>query len=306
MGHLDFERTLMYLAVADAVLLGLCLLTGLLLRWTVRRIDPVLGGMTRPAWTRLLVGAVVAVVALALTLAPAGVAGAYRAGQPGWQPFDHADGESVGLLGTWLLFALQSLAEELVFRGVAMALVAGLALALISWVLRRLGKDHATGAPQRAWLWTGLLVNVGLSVLFGLVHADNPNVTQIAVFNVVLASLVLGQLMWNQTSILGAWIFHWVWNALVVTLGFPISGVRLAAPISGFGVTGARDGLLTGGQFGPEGSLPCTVALSLAFAFLLYKAAEGVRESVRAAAAADTVGSDDQQDREQSEPRLSP
>jgi membrane protease YdiL (CAAX protease family) len=223
-------------------------------------------------------GAVLAVGLLAATVIPAAVAGGYRAG-PGWHAYPQA-GEPIGLTLTWLFFAVQALMEELVSRGVVMTLVATAVLAVVRLVLRRWGMDHPAGALQWAWLWAGLFVNLLVSALFTLGHADNPNVTPVALLNIILISLVLGHLVWTRASILGAWVLHWVWNASVVTLGFPISGIRIAPPIRGFEVTGARDGLLTGGRFGPEGALPLTIALIFTLGILVWQSARDVLATI--------------------------
>ena len=56
--------------------------------------------------------------------------------------------------------------------------------------------------------------------------------------------------------------------------------LRIAPPIDGIGVTGARDGLLTGGQFGPEGALTLTTALVVTLGAILWQSLREVRASV--------------------------
>lgn len=270
-----------FFSIADAVLLVLCLLVGLLLRWVARRLEPPPKSLAQGPWRSAAEGAALAIGLLAATVLPGVVAGGYRVG-PDWHAYPAA-GEPIGMAITWLFFAVQALLEELVFRGIAMALVAAVAFAVVRHVLRRWNADRTPGPLQWAWLVTGLLVNLFVSALFGLVHADNPNATPVAVLNVVLISLVLGQLVWTRASILGAWALHWVWNALVVTLGFPISGIRIAPPIAGLGVAGARDGLLTGGQFGPEGALPCTLALIVILGALLWQSLRDITATISSA-----------------------
>jgi hypothetical protein len=280
MVEVDILQALAMFSVADAVLLLLCLPVGLLLRWVLKRSAPLPDVIDRPWWLKFLVGAVIAAIALALTILPAAAAGGYNQG-PGWQEFEQA-GESIGFFGMWLMFGVHALMEELLFRGLAMALSASLILALVQRLLRRREIDPESNAPQRAWLATGMAVNLAIAVLFGLAHAFNPNVTAVAVLNTSLVSLVLGHLMWSQASILGAWSCHWLWNGLVVSLGFPVSGVMLPQPIEGFGVSGSRDGLLTGGQFGPEGSLLCTLALTVMLCALIIDTVLGGRTGLLA------------------------
>jgi len=274
---LEIVTVLRFFSIADGVLLVLCLLVGLLLRWVRLRLDPPPASLDRPPLQTLIQGTLLAVGVLAATVIPAAAAGGYRTGL-GWHAFPES-GEQIGPALTWLFFAVQALLEELLFRGIAMTVIATVLFVLVRLVLRRRGADREPGPLHWTWLGTGLLANVVVSAAFGFVHGDNPNATPVAVLNVVLISLVLGQLVWNRASILGAWALHWVWNALVVTLGFPISGIRFPPPIAGFGVTGARDGLLTGGQFGPEGALPCTIALAFTIAALLWRSIRDIREA---------------------------
>jgi membrane protease YdiL (CAAX protease family) len=279
---IDFDMlvTLRAFLIVDAVLLAICLPVGLLLRWVLRRISPSPPGLDRSASRRFGAGAILAVLVLVGTVAPAALAGGYRAG-PGWQAYPAA-GESLGVGLTWLFFAAQALLEELLFRGVAMALIAAALLALVRLLVNRHADDPEAGPLLWAWFGTGVFVNLLVAIPFGLVHANNPNATPVALVNVILVSLVLGHLLWSQASVLGAWALHWVWNASVVTLGFPISGVRFPPPLDDIGVSGARGGPLTGGQFGPEGSLPCTVVLAIVLAIMLFDTIRAVRTATAA------------------------
>jgi hypothetical protein len=62
-----------------------------------------------------------------------------------------------------------------------------------------------------------------------------------------------------------------VWNAGLATLGLPVSGIALTAPLFGVGFTGARAGAFSGGSFGPEGSVVCTAALTLIWIAMLWR-----------------------------------
>lgn len=274
MADVNLARLVMFLGIANGVLILLCLLVGLLFRAGLRRFGAA-RKMVSAGWElKLGLGLLVAVVALVVTIVPAVVGGGYRPG-PGWQAFERV-GDPMGLAGTWLMFSLQALMEELLFRGLAMAGIGSIVLLIVHAIGRRVVAESQAWRPW-AWLTVGIAVNLGISVTFGLVHGDNPNATGLGMINVMLAGLVLGQLLWNQASLLGAWILHWFWNATIVTLGLPISGVQLQLPVEGFGFKGARDGLLTGGQFGPEGSVPCSIALASLYIALVVRAVIEVR-----------------------------
>lgn len=105
------------------------------------------------------------------------------------------------------------------------------------------------------------------SVLFGLLHLTNPDVSVAAVVNVVLAGLVLNALVERSGSLWGATIAHGVWNfSLSCLVSLPVSGFPMFHLLN-VSVTG--NPLLTGDGFGPEGSLALT-ALGILLAALLW------------------------------------
>jgi membrane protease YdiL (CAAX protease family) len=105
------------------------------------------------------------------------------------------------------------------------------------------------------------------SVLFGLLHLTNPDVSVAAVVNVVLAGLVLNALVERSGSLWGATIAHGVWNfALSCLVSLPVSGFPMYHLLN---VSLTGNPLVTGDGFGPEGSLVLT-ALGLPLAAVLW------------------------------------
>jgi membrane protease YdiL (CAAX protease family) len=92
------------------------------------------------------------------------------------------------------------------------------------------------------------------SVLFGFLHAANPNVTPFAVFNIILAGIVLA-LPYALTGSLGLSVgLHFSWNFVQGgILGFPVSGMKFEASVIQIQQSGSI--LWTGGAFGPEAGL---------------------------------------------------
>jgi membrane protease YdiL (CAAX protease family) len=142
-----------------------------------------------------------------------------------------------GLHGFWLVLVnlatllVAALAEEIAFRG---------------YPFRRL--IEAIG-PVGA--------TIALSILFGLVHAFNPDATWISVLITMLAG-VLFSVAWLRTHALWLpWGMHFAWNASMgVLLGLPVSGLNSFSTVV---MTRAVGRLwLTGGSYGPEAAL-CTV-----------------------------------------------
>lgn len=107
------------------------------------------------------------------------------------------------------------------------------------------------------------------SFIFSAMHIFNPGITVLALFNIFLAGVVINLLVMRDNNIWSAIGFHFAWNFTM--------GVVFSSPVSG----GGREGiikyslkgyeLLTGGRFGIEGGLVCTVALLLLGGYIVYK-----------------------------------
>src|SRR6185436_4339378 len=92
---------------------------------------------------------------------------------------------------------------------------------------------------------------------FALMHANNPNVSAAALINTFLAGLVLALLVERSGSLWSATLAHGVWNFAVASLAsLPVSGLRVFHLLE-TSVSGPEP--VTGGGFGPEGSLLLTV-----------------------------------------------
>ena len=148
-----------------------------------------------------------------------------------------------GAAALWF-FTLPAAAEEVVFRG---------------YLLQSL--TESWGALKALWI---------TSVVFGLLHLSNPNTSPVGIANIVVAGLFLGVVYLKTASLWWATGAHLGWNW---TLGFladlPVSGLDLADSPLYQGVPRGAD-WVSGGAFGPEGSLVATVGLGLA-AFLVWK-----------------------------------
>jgi hypothetical protein len=242
----------------------------LLQRFVVSRLLQRPLSMTQPLWRKLLLGTVVGIIALWLMLWPPYFSGAFTESASGYQLFDpqgrigHADPGSL-----LRFFVFQSFAEELIYRAFAFCLLAtGLFCAAARFLQPQ---DAQPRWMYMNWLLSGLIVNVLVSGSFMLAHAGNPEVTPLALANIGLAGMLLGQLFWNQASVAGAGMLHTVWNSGLAILGLPVSGILVTQPLLG-SARGAGMDLISGGSFGPEGGLTCTAALLLLLAYLLWQA----------------------------------
>jgi membrane protease YdiL (CAAX protease family) len=265
-------------------------LVALLILWVLhrfffRRLSPRPASLARAGWRDALEGAMLAALLLLATLLPAAAADAFRRPGPGWEPYPppppSAPASAHGVAG---LFLLQSLSEELAFRGALMGATALLLLFVLTRVLARPRFGEDADAPRLgrrrrlAWLAAGLAVDPLQAGLFAGLHAGNPHASALALVNIGLAGLILGWLYWSQGALWGAWSFHFVWNFSLAALGFPVSGLTPSPPLLHVGVAGARAGLISGGFFGPEGSILATVSLVVILGVLVSRDVSAARK----------------------------
>jgi hypothetical protein len=118
---------------------------------------------------------------------------------------------------------------------------------------------------SRRWI-AGIL----LCLPFTLGHAYNPDVTMIGVANIFLAGVVL-VILYFQTRRL--WLpisFHLSWNLAQSWLwGFDVSGIEIENHL--FVVTSTGADLVTGGEFGLEGSILSTILFGAVVVWFLLK-----------------------------------
>ena len=194
-------------------------------------------------WLRdLLVGWATGFVALAVAVAIATAAGGLRfsfGGAGTIMPVGRS------LVGAALILFIPALAEESLFRGYPLQTFARARLA-----------------------WIGVLATL---IFFGYVHLTNPNVVPGLTFiNTSLAGLWLAVGYLRTRSLWFPLGLHWSWNwALGAFFGLPVSGLNLASnPLLKGNDLGPT--WLTGGSYGIEGGVACTLAL-IVFTFLTWR-----------------------------------
>lgn len=147
------------------------------------------------------------------------------------------------MIGSAVLLFVAALAEEAMFRGYGLQTLSRAKLA-----------------------WLGVLLT---SVPFGLVHLRNPNVVPVVTFaNTALAGIWLAAAYLRTRSLWLPLGVHWSWNwALGWFFGLPISGIDLVSnPLLQGEESGPK--WLTGGSYGIEGGVACTISLIVVTFFL--------------------------------------
>ena len=145
-------------------------------------------------------------------------------------------------LGIGSVLLVAALTEELLFRGYPITRLAS-----------AVGRVRAS---------------IVLAVVFMAAHALNPEATVFGLVNIGLAALVLSAAFFGPGGLAAAWGLHLGWNGgLGIAVDAPVSGVDLEMPVVEFSAGGP--GWFTGGNFGPEGGLVSTVAMTAALLWLL-------------------------------------
>jgi len=159
------------------------------------------------------------------------------------------DRDPAGVEHRWASLAFGGLAlffgvmgEELLFRGYAFQLL-----------VRAVG-PFATILPS--------------SVIFGLMHSGNLNVSFLGIVNTVAWGILLGYAVWRTGAL---WLpigLHFGWNVALPMLGSNLSGFTMG--VTGYTLEWNVGVLWSGGGYGVEGSL-LTTAIVVALFFLLQK-----------------------------------
>jgi membrane protease YdiL (CAAX protease family) len=198
----------------------------------------------RPFWTlgftrdgaimKFLRGVIVGIGMFALVVGLMAVAGGVASGTANGQSGLSALGGIFLLAALWLV---QGSSEEIVFRGLLM---------------------QDVGARYRPAL--GVLM---ATILFALIHSFNPGITVLVLVNIVLVGLFLACYALRESSLWGVCGLHAAWNWVQGSVfGFSVSGQAVpGGSLFNLQTNATASELVTGGVFGPEGSLAATLVL---------------------------------------------
>lgn len=188
-------------------------------------------GFHRDAWGKqYLYGVATASVLLAIVIGNLTFSGFYS--------FSVSENISTGfILAAFIGFIIQSLTEEIVFRGYL--------------------QNGLFAATSNMWV-----AIIGQAVCFALLHGMNPGITFFALLNLFICGVALGLIFWLTDSIWLVAGLHFLWNfALGPLLGIEVSGQRVPSPL----LLGTANGseIMTGGAFGAEASILTTIVFTL-------------------------------------------
>jgi membrane protease YdiL (CAAX protease family) len=225
------------LSFLTAALVG----AGICTRWLERLPWRSIGLTLHRGWLRdFLIGSVIGIASLALATAIASAGGGLR-----FTTFGPGELSQVilTLISSTGIFIVAALAEEAFARG---------------YLLQTMSR---AGLPV-----LGVLIT---SFAFAGLHVLNPNFSKgLPFLNLVIAGVWFGVAYLRTRSLWFPLGIHWAWNwALGSFFGLPVSGKTLVEhPM--FRGSDLGPAWLTGGGFGIEGGIACTVALILSTIFI--------------------------------------
>jgi len=163
----------------------------------------------------------------------------------GAQKISFCTGVNFGLIGLyWIGWFFQGMSEEFIFRGYLMNTVGGKHNYMITLTVS--------------------------SVAFALAHAANPGFGPLVFVNLALFAVFAGLYMILTDDIWGSCAIHSIWNCTQGNLyGISVSGTNEMESVMKT-VADSDSKLLTGGDFGIEGSIFTTIVLLAASAIVLY------------------------------------
>jgi membrane protease YdiL (CAAX protease family) len=133
----------------------------------------------------------------------------------------------------FLVIASSAAAEELLFRG---------------YGLQQLMRGTHP--------WGAVIFSAGV---FGLVHASNPNSSNVGIVNTALFGVLFGLPLLRQRSL---WLpagMHFGWNFSLACLGANVSGLTIR--LTGLEIVPVGPAVWSGAEYGPEASLLTTFAV---------------------------------------------
>jgi uncharacterized protein len=227
-------KTPSFVQLADE---ALCLFALLVVAWTVyrfRKHEPLKKiGFTRKAAGRdILIGFIVALLIYGTGFGISVLAG--------WIRIESVAAVAGSIIISFIFFIFVAFFEEILVRGL-----------ILGSLLKSTNRYLALAIS---------------SVIFSLGHFFNPDFSIVAFINIFLAGIILGSIYIFTKSLWFSISLHFFWNYFQNLLGYEVSGNSFDSVIK---LSKPGNELFTGGDFGFEGSILCTILITIATAIIL-------------------------------------
>lgn len=160
---------------------------------------------------------------------------------------DASSGKAIAetLLTTLFLLGIGAVSEETLFRG---------------YLLQTLVRSRS--------IFAGVAFT---SLMFALIHNGNPGASPLSFINTALAGVWFALAYLKAGSLWFPIGLHFMWNWIQgPVLGINVSGLSSLAPDPVFRATDSGPALLTGGTYGIEGGVACTIAIAISIGVIYF------------------------------------
>ena len=125
------------------------------------------------------------------------------------------------------------------------------------------GYLFAVMRESMGWRWALVIT----SIVFGLLHVNNPGADAESIGLVILAGFFLGSVLVATRSLYAAIVVHFTWNWVMAGgLHTPVSGISVMAP--DYRIVDAGPDWLTGGAWGPEGGIAAALSMFIVVIYI--------------------------------------
>jgi membrane protease YdiL (CAAX protease family) len=107
-----------------------------------------------------------------------------------------------------------------------------------------------------------------MGLLFGLIHAFNPNATRFSVANTAGFGVLFGYAYVRSRDLWLSIGLHFGWNLTLPLFGANLSGIKIINEVTGLRMVWKAGGMWSGGEYGPENSILTTAVLLFLFLYL--------------------------------------
>lgn len=229
---------------------------------------------------KILFGISLSVLSMGLTIGIISLLGGFSSGAlySTFEQYNEINTHNLSSTGSsffevMVLYASSALAEEVTFRLLLIGLLMIPISMLFLYFLNRKNKQSSIKLKNSKIVYkVGIVLNILIALIFGFVHKDSPGFGIIPFINISISGFIYGYLFLIQKDIISAWSMHLSWNLIQMFIGLPVSGKYMSSVnLTGNMIQGARDNIIAGGSYGPEGSVVAVVVqLVLLVVLLLF------------------------------------
>ncbi|MEW8994062.1 lysostaphin resistance A-like protein [Clostridium sp.] len=185
---------------------------------------------------------------------------------------EYGIGLIVGLIMFSAIVLILMLSGQLSFVSVTLSSLPIIIICFIEFMIQGASEEFLcrgfllTSIAAKNGIILGIILN---SCLFGFLHLFNAGFSILPLINIILVGIFFSVYAYRTDNIIGACAIHSMWNFAQGNIyGILVSGMNIGPSI--FKVNNFSDSLLSGGAFGAEGGVACTIVLIISTLLVVF------------------------------------